>query len=347
MDIFTQGVVGALAAQALAKKGESRRALWIGFLAGLPADADVFIRSAADPLLTLDYHRQFSHSLLFIPVGGTLVAAVLWPFLRGRIDFSALWRLALSGYATSGLLDACTSFGTQLFWPFSELRVAWSIIAVIDPLFTLTLLLCLFLGWRRDTSGFARLGVILAMAYFSAGILQQGRAETLVREIARQRGHPIERLVVKPTLGNLLLWRVVYRSGDFFHIFAVRADLFSPPRFRVGPRLPVFDIDRPPAGFDAASVVAGDVRRFYRFSDGWLARHPRRQDVLGDVRYAMLPDSAVPLWGIRLDPDRPDRHVSFLNFRDTGPETRTIFFARLRGEGGWQRLYPHQPRWSH
>ncbi|GIS21122.1 MAG: hypothetical protein CM15mP120_30380 [Pseudomonadota bacterium] len=45
----------------------------------------------------------------------------------------------LAGYATHGLLDACTSYGTQLFWPFSNVRVAWNNSSIVDPLFTLPL----------------------------------------------------------------------------------------------------------------------------------------------------------------------------------------------------------------
>ncbi|MBF0444509.1 MAG: metal-dependent hydrolase, partial [Magnetococcales bacterium] len=56
MDIVTQGIIGALAAQAIADEKNSRRATWIGFFAGLPADADILISSQTDPLLTLDFH---------------------------------------------------------------------------------------------------------------------------------------------------------------------------------------------------------------------------------------------------------------------------------------------------
>ena len=73
MDPVTQGTVGAIFAQAVAHK---RTAVWAavcGLLGGLAPDLDVLIRSENDPLLFLEYHRQFTHSLIFIPVGGSLV----------------------------------------------------------------------------------------------------------------------------------------------------------------------------------------------------------------------------------------------------------------------------------
>ena len=131
LDIVTQGLLGATLAQASAGKNEARIATLIGFSSALLADADTLIRSASDPLLNIEFHRHFTHSLIFIPIGGLLAAVILWPFLRRHITFKRLFFYALLGYATSGLLDACTSYGTQLLWPFSDERIAWRIIAIV------------------------------------------------------------------------------------------------------------------------------------------------------------------------------------------------------------------------
>ena len=74
MDPLTQGAMGAALPQALSNK----KTLWLigllGFLSGMAPDLDVLIRSKADPLLFLEYHRQFTHSLVFIPFGGLVCA---------------------------------------------------------------------------------------------------------------------------------------------------------------------------------------------------------------------------------------------------------------------------------
>ena len=69
MDILTQGLVGGVLAQSLARKNERKIATLVGVVAGLLADADILIRSSSDPLLNIEYHRHFTHSLVFIPVG--------------------------------------------------------------------------------------------------------------------------------------------------------------------------------------------------------------------------------------------------------------------------------------
>lgn len=73
MDPLSQGVLGASASQSIASEpGKQRLSLLVGFLAGMAPDLDVLIRSAEDPLLFLNFHRQFTHSLLFVPVGALL-----------------------------------------------------------------------------------------------------------------------------------------------------------------------------------------------------------------------------------------------------------------------------------
>ena len=68
MDPLTQGALGAALPQATRGKSQVGVAGTLGFVAGMAADLDVLIRSEADPLLFLEYHRQFTHSLVFIPV---------------------------------------------------------------------------------------------------------------------------------------------------------------------------------------------------------------------------------------------------------------------------------------
>ena len=131
MDPLTQGAVGAVLPQALSR---TRSILWAtlcGFLSGLAPDLDVLISSETDPLLFLEYHRQFSHSLLFIPIGASLCALLLhFSVGRGKeYAFSLTWLFCFLGYSTHALLDACTTYGTVLLWPFSQARFAWNVIS--------------------------------------------------------------------------------------------------------------------------------------------------------------------------------------------------------------------------
>ena len=82
MDPFTQGAIGAALPQSFAPAEKVRSAAIIGALSGIAPDLDVFIRSSTDPLLFLDYHRQFTHALLFVPIGALVCCLAFYPFVR-------------------------------------------------------------------------------------------------------------------------------------------------------------------------------------------------------------------------------------------------------------------------
>lgn len=329
MDIVTQGLFGATAAQACAKPGEVRRASLVGFCAPLLADADALIRSSEDPLLFLESHRHFTHALLFIPVGALLASFLLWLALRNRLGFKKIYLYSLIGYATAGILDACTSYGTHLLWPFSDARTAWSIISIFDPVFSLGLIIAILFGvWKYQPMA-TRVGMVFAVAYLALGAFQHNRAESLIQQKAQVRGHVVERLVVKPSIGNLLLWRSVYAFDGQYYVDAARVGLLNNKKVFEGGVVQAFDLNRDLPQVGEGMVVYRDIERFAFFSDGFLAWHPEHHHVLGDVRYAMVPTSVRPLWGIALNLDAPDEHVRFDTYRTMSDAERKAFFAML------------------
>ncbi|MEM8486566.1 MAG: metal-dependent hydrolase [Bacteroidota bacterium] len=329
MDLITQGLLGATVAQAGAKRDELQLASLVGFCAPLLADADTLLRSAEDPLLFLENHRHFTPALAFIPIGALVASLLLWPFLKKRLAFKRIYFYALLGYATAGILDACTSYGTHLLWPFSDVRTAWSIISIFDPLFSLGLLLALGIGLVKHKPGVAKIGLAFAGAYLLLGVMQQHRAASLARAEAAETGHTVERLIVKPTMGNLVLWRSVYQSEGMYYVDAVRVGLPNQSRVFKGDMVDVFDVSRDLPRLSAQTTLYDDIQRFAVFSDGFLAWHPDQPNVLGDVRYAMLPTSTRPLWGITLNLDAPNEHVSFDTYRSLSAGERKAFLAML------------------
>ena len=329
MDLLTQGLVGGVLAQSLARKNEKKIATLVGVVAGLLADADILIRSSSDPLLNIEYHRHFSHSLVFIPVGAAIATLLLWPFVRRHLSAKRLYLFSLAGYSMSGVLDAFTSYGTHLFWPFSDERVALNIISIVDPVFTLILLATLLTGLRLGHRRVAFAGLVLCMMYLGMGFVQLQRAEQVAEELRDKRGHLAMQSVVKPTLANLLLWRSVYIHEDRIYVDAIRVGLFDAGRVIEGESVARFSLEKDLPQLDESSVLYRDIVRFLSFSDGYVALDPMQANVLGDIRYSMLPVSARPLWGIVIDPDRPQVHADYQFFRDSSPSVRETFLNLL------------------
>ena len=115
MDPVSQGALGAIFAQTISNKKKILIGSILGCVAGLAPDLDIFIRSSSDPLLKLEYHRQFTHSLVFIPIGALVVAIFTFLFSRKYLSWKETYFYCFFGYATHGLLDACTSYGCLLY----------------------------------------------------------------------------------------------------------------------------------------------------------------------------------------------------------------------------------------
>lgn len=327
MDIATQGIAGAAIAQAFAPAHHSRRAAFVGLLAGLLPDADALIYSASDPLLQLEYHRHFSHALVFAPLGAAIVTLLLWIFFRRHLSLKQLYTFALCGYGSGGLLDACTSYGTHLLWPFSSDPIAWNLIAIVDPVFTLALALPLLFGLRQNRP--IRTGLVLACAYLLFGWVQHERAEVVACDLAAARKHHPNEVIVKPTIGNLLLWRSVYIAGDSVYVDAVRVG--NEPQVYRGQAAELFNSHRDLTWAPPTSRARRDAERFSRFARGYLALSPSRPYFLGDIRYAMLPTRIEPLWGIQLDPTDPQAPAVYQTQRSLAPAVRDSFMTMLLG----------------
>lgn len=288
MDPLTHALAGATLAYAATHRRLGRRALFVGAAAALLPDADVLIRSASDPLLAIEHHRGFTHSLLFAPAGAAAVALLF------RRNLLWTWTAAIVAWLSHGLLDASTSYGTQLFWPFSRHRVGLDIISIVDPLFTAVVLAGVIAAYRQKSRG-VTIAIACSLLLLGIGLVQRSRAEAAQQTLARTRGDHWTRGAVFPTIGNTIAWRSLYATRDG----TLRMD-----RIRV-PWLGATTVTHVAAVPQVTSTTPNrDLERFAWFCDGWMAMDPTDPTVIGDARYSMHTDRYVPVWGVRLSPTR-------------------------------------------
>ncbi|MEM6604373.1 MAG: metal-dependent hydrolase [Pseudomonadota bacterium] len=332
MDPVTQGLLGGSLPRAVATPPRAGMALLCGVLAGMAPDLDVVIRSKADPLLFLEYHRHFTHSLIFIPFGAAIVAGFVWLVFGRRRGWplSQIYFFCALGYGTHALLDACTTYGTQLFWPFTNYRVAWNNVSVVDPAFTLPILVGLIAAQVRCVRWPAIAALFWGVSYLSMGVYAKNVAEREGLAHAELRGHRPDYLEAKPSLGNLLLWKVVYRTEDRYYVDAVR--LGFPSSYYPGENLPVLDRERDFPWLQPDSVQAEDLERFRWFSSGFIAIDPDQPLRVIDLRYSLLPNQTRALWGIELDPTRQQEHAAYVVSRTREPGDLATFWRMLRGK---------------
>jgi inner membrane protein len=298
MDPVSQGTVGAAFAQSSANKGNIVKVGFIGFLAGLAPDLDVLIRSESDPILFLEYHRQFTHSLFFIPFGSLVVALLIFPFVKGSMTIKTVYIASFLGYATHGLLDACTSYGTLLFWPFSDERVTWNNISIVDPIFTIPILILLGIAIKTKKRMFSFFAIGWVIFYLSLGFLQYERALSAAFKLADSRGHNPERMTLKPSFGNLILWKSIYQHEDSFYVDAIRPAQST--TWCLGDSTRIFDYEKHLPNLDKDSQQSKDIERFRWFSQNYLG-YDKEKSLVTDIRYSMIPNQITPMWGLLID----------------------------------------------
>ena len=332
MDPLSQGAIGASLAQStVTNKKHLISAGIIGFLSGMAPDLDIFIRSEQDPLLFLEYHRQFTHSLVFIPIGGLICAAILFYIfqIKNNLSFKQTWIFATLGYGTHGLLDACTSYGTLLFWPFSYSRISWNNISIIDPLFTIPILILIISSILLKKTLLARIALIWGLLYLIIGIVQHSNAKEIVMKLAADRDHSVERLQVKPTIGNLFLWKSIYESSGYFYTDGIA--VFRTHKIYEGEKTKKLNINKDFSWLDKDSQQAKDIKRFEWFSNGYIAVSKNNPNQIFDIRYSMLPNEINGLWGIELKMNaNEDEHITYITNRSPSRSTLKQFWELLR-----------------
>ena len=283
MDSITQAVLGASIQGALLGRWQGRRALLYGAIIGTLPDLDVVI-DYGDAVADMTYHRGFSHSLLvlsLLAVAITLLARWLRPnpAYSTRRLFLAVW-LAL---ITHPLLDAFTSYGTQLLWPLQTPPIAWSSIFIIDPLYSVPLLVAVVVGLvrglRDKPQWLAITALCLSSVYLASTLAGKWMAEQRVQDVLAQRGIQADTLFSTPTPFNSLLWRVIVVDDGDYHEALVGWLDDRPPR-----------LERIPRGAELAEALRDSPqhRRLQWFTHGVL-RYDRVGDelIVTDLRLGM------------------------------------------------------------
>jgi inner membrane protein len=222
MDSVTQVALGAAIGVAVMGRRTAiwKSALWGGVCGTLP-DLDVLI-DHGDAIRNMTFHRTESHALFYLSLVSPLLAWLVHRIHRDGASFSRWWLATWLVLITHPLLDWLTIYGTQLGLPFTDHPFAVGSIFVIDPLYTMALvigLLAASVSQRRGRDNALRwnlLGLGLSSAYLAWGVIAQAHVGTIAETALKAQGLASERLLVVPTPFNTVLWRIVAIDGDSY-----------------------------------------------------------------------------------------------------------------------------------
>lgn len=193
-----------------------RSLLWGGLVATLP-DLDVLI-DHGDPVKNMTFHRAESHALPYLTLAAPLLAYAIVRLHRERVLLTRWCAAVWLALVTHALLDAMTIFGTQLLLPFTDHPFAIGSLFVIDPLYTLPLLIGNVALWRARGSvrghRWNALGLVMSTLYAAWSLVAQGLATAVAREALAAQGIAAASIVVTPAPLQTLLWRCVAVTPD-------------------------------------------------------------------------------------------------------------------------------------
>lgn len=212
---------------------QGRRALIYGAVLGTLPDLDV-LATYPDSVSTMTFHRGYSHSVFVLSGLALLIAAAARRFFpnsaySGARLFLAVWLVLI----THPILDSFTSYGTQLFWPLALTPESWSSIFIIDPLYTLPMLVAVLFaaacGPGPRPVRAMRWTVSFGCAYLAFSLVGKSVAEHRVLDALAQKGVEVRDVFSAPMPLNTLLWRVVAKTSDDGYVEAVTSLLDSGP----------------------------------------------------------------------------------------------------------------------
>jgi membrane-bound metal-dependent hydrolase YbcI (DUF457 family) len=171
MDPITHGITGALLGKAYFSKREAGVSIFAATLGAVFPDIDVIADAISrDPLAIVKYHRGITHSFFGMPFFAAGLAWLTRLVLRRWKITSPSWAMLTTiyalGIASHIVLDGMTSFGTRLWAPFSQRRVAWDLLFIIDLTLTSIGLLPQLTAWiYRDPARSMRRAAALWILY--------------------------------------------------------------------------------------------------------------------------------------------------------------------------------------
>jgi len=331
MDSLTQIVLGAAIGEKTIGKKLGNKALLYGAIAGTIPDLDMLVGKLLDPITAIGIHRGFSHSILFFVLLSPILAWMLCKIERkSNIIFKEATVFWFLGLFTHALLDAFTTWGTQLLYPL-DIKFSMHSIFVIDPLYTLPFLVCMLLVMRYERTNPKRqsltnLGLIISSTYLLFTVFVQQIVKSKFDDRLSEENITYNRKIVKPSPMNIILWNSIietdegYYLGDYsffdtqpitFHFYPKNADLV--------------------AGIENEKVV----KQLQWISEGWwLITQKEEQVFFNDIRFGLL----------TADRQNPEFSFSYELIEDNNSVQAIEVTNKSRGRAGelltklWTRL---------
>ena len=222
MDSVTQVVLGGAVGYAVLGDKVGRKAALYGAVLGTLPDLDVFLPYGGE-VEAFTYHRGFSHSVLVHLLISPLIVWLITRCHQATAVYKKRWFwLVFLCLSTHGVLDSLTVYGTQLLWPITEYPFGIASLFIIDPLYTLPLLIAFIAVFLPKLPPYRalrmnRAALVLSSVYIVWSLGAKFYIDQTVKTALHDRQIQAEYYLSTPAPFSTLLWRILVMSGDEYY----------------------------------------------------------------------------------------------------------------------------------
>lgn len=283
MDSLTQIILGAAVGEAVLGKKIGNKAMFYGAIAGTIPDLDVLASFFTDKATALYIHRGFTHSIVFSLLFAPIFSWIFTRYEKYKNFKSWTWLFFLS-FVTHPILDAHTTWGTQLFWPFN-IRLAFKNIFVIDPLYTIPFLVFLIFAMMQKRASkkrrfYNKMGLIVSSSYLALTLILKWIAFNQFEAALKSQNIDYLEIDTRPSPLNTILWSANVQTKNYYLLGNYSFFDTKPITFTKYPK-----------NHHLLGNLTKDksVKRMISISEGWFTIN-KKDDVLyfNDLRFGLL-----------------------------------------------------------
>lgn len=286
MDSLTQIVLGIATAELVAGKKLQNKTFLYGAILGTIPDLDIVVGKFLSDVNGVAIHRGLSHSLLFFAFLSPILGWVISKIEKNVISFKSASLLAFWCLVTHVLLDLFTSWGTQILWPL-DYRFALKTIFVIDPLYTIPLLISLIFVWKNKEFLVRRKyvirGLVISSSYLLLTCVLKLFAVKQFENALENQKLNYQELIVKPTAFNCILWNANIATSKGYYLADYSLFDSQPIQFTFYPKN---------LKLEEKLVNSYDFQQLKKISEGWyLVSEQNNHLYFNDLRFGLLNDN--------------------------------------------------------
>ncbi len=317
MDSFTQIALGIAIAEVCAGKKLKNKTVLYGAVLGTIPDLDVVVGLFLNPVDAVLIHRGISHSIFLFLFLSPLLGWIISKIERAKINFMQATTMAFWCLFTHVLLDMFTSWGTQILWPL-DYRFAFKTIFVIDPLYTIPLLIALIMVWKtKDTilrKKYIIRGLFISSSYLLLSCFIKIYTLKQFEKALLKQGIEYSEIIVKPTAFNIILWNANVATQDNYLLGDYSLFDTQPISFTAYSKNKILE-----------SQLNGnlDFEKLQNASEGWYIISRKNQSLyFNDLRFGLLND----------DPKNPQFAFSYQFIRNND-ELKAVEVSKNKRDG--------------